>query len=313
MSALDFERHTMPNGAECFYRDSDHSYWLGIEPKAKGDPEGDWKGCGRLTGVSTASSPFDFQPDALMRWAAKTNGIGVAELVQTTFDVCEGDPTLNLRDELAWLLDPDSIWQALERDSLTFNDVRDQAAERGTNVHKHSLYELACGKPVSAHDAMTDEEQGYARGVEAFWLEHMPETFQAEKVVMDAELGVAGRLDWRGRLQARCGRLDCPCRFLPIVGDDHPAMLLLDCKTSGYIPTKHHVQVAGYDHCCRASGIGHSDQGWILQVDGDGGWEIVLGCAFPEDFEVAVDAYRRAAKIKSRARADRKAREKAAA
>jgi hypothetical protein len=305
---LDFERHTMPNGSECWYRDSDHSYWLGVEPKRKRDPEGDWKGVGRLTGVSTAASPFDFQPDALMRWAAKTNGIGIAELVNCALNMCDEDPTLNLRDELTWLLDAETIWKALERDSLTFNDIRDQAAERGTNVHKHSLYELALGKPVSAHDEMTEDEQGYARGVEAFWLEHMPETFQAEKVVLDAELGIAGRFDWRGRLQARCGRPTCPCRAIQIVGEDNPSMLLLDAKTSGFIPLKHHVQIAGYGHCCEVCGIGSCDAAWILQVDGDGGWELVPGQATAEDFMGAVDVYRRAARIDSAAKADRKIR-----
>lgn len=306
MSALDFERHTMPNGSECWYRDSDHSYWLDVKPKRKRDPEGDWKGVGRLTGVSTAASPFDFQPDSLMRWAAKTNGIGVAELVKATY---EADRTFEeMLQDLEWLLSPESIWQALERESLTFNDIRDQAAERGTNVHKHSLYELALGKPVSAHDAMTEEEQGYARGVEAFWLEHMPETFQAEKVVMDAELGVAGRLDWRGRLQARCGRPACPCQAIQLVGEDDPSMLLLDAKTSGYIPTKHHVQIAGYEHCCQVCGIGTSVAAWILQVSEDGGWELVPCRAGLEDFKVAVEAYRRAGKINNAARADRKER-----
>lgn len=298
----DFSEHQVPSGAVCFYRDADHSYWRGIEPKKKGDPEGDWKGVGRLTGVSTAASPFDFRPDNLMRWAAKTNGIGIAELWNRAMEIDDPRPA-----DFEWLTDADSIWKMLERESLTFNDVRDQAAERGTNVHKYSLYELATGKLVSAHDAMTDEEQGYARGVEAFWLEHMPETFQAEKVVMDLELGVAGRLDWRGRLRARCGRPGCPCQAIRIVGEDHPSMLLLDAKTGKFTPNKHHVQVGGgYEHCARVSGIGESDAQWLLQVDREGDWEIVLCRATPGDFVAAVDVYRRSARIAKAATADRR-------
>jgi hypothetical protein len=35
---------------------------------------------------------------------------------------------------------------------------------------------------------------------------------------------------------------------------------LLDAKTSGFIPTKHHVQIAGYDRLADASGFGRADR-----------------------------------------------------
>ena len=299
----DYTEHVMPNGAVCFYRDDDHSYFTGIEPKKKREPEGEWKGCGRLTGISTVSSPFDFNPENLMRWAAKTNGIGIAMLVGEALSADHDAETI--RTQLAWLENDVTIWHALEASSLTFNDVREIAAERGTNVHKHSLYALAMGKSISDHEELTDDERGYAHGVEAFWLEHHPEPFQAEKVVMDTDLGVVGRFDLRCRLQAWCGRPRCPCRAVT-VGKD---MVMLDAKTSGFIPTKHHVQVAGYDWCAIQSGIGGSSAQWILQVDEHGGWELIPVRATAQDFMVAVDAYRRAGRINNAARADRKERE----
>ena len=170
----DFEQHVVPSGAVCYYRDADHTYWRGIEPKKKRDPEGEWKGCGRLTGVSTASSPFDFNPDNLMRWAARTNGIGVAQLVNMILEAGEGV------ESFEWLRTAESIWTTLTEQGLTYADVRDARAEEGTNVHKHALYALATGKPVPDYHELTDAEQGYGSGVAAFWLEHFPEPLDAE-------------------------------------------------------------------------------------------------------------------------------------
>ena len=298
----DFEQHVVPSGAVCYYRDADHTYWRGIEPKKKRDPEGEWKGCGRLTGVSTASSPFDFNPDNLMRWAARTNGIGVAQLVNMILEAGEGV------ESFEWLRTAESIWTTLTEQGLTYADVRDARAEEGTNVHKHALYALATGKPVPDYHELTDAEQGYGSGVAAFWLEHFPEPLDAETVVMDLGLGVAGRLDLRARLRARCGRPACPCQALRRNG-----IALIDAKTSGYIPNKHHVQIAGYEHCARVSGLGISDAEWILQVDAEGGWELIPVRASARDFELAVDVYRRSARIAKEAKADRKAREEAMA
>lgn len=90
-------------------------------------------------------------------------------------------------------------------------------------------------------------------------------------------------------------------------------MVLLDAKTSGYIPLKHHVQIAGYEHCCEVCGVGSCDAAWILQVDENGGWELAPGRATVEDFTQAVDVYRRAARVDREAKADRKARQEAMA
>lgn len=64
-----FERHEMPTGSECFYRDSDHSYWLQIQQKA-----GKWTGIqpARLTSPSTVGKMYDLQlADKLSAAAAK--------------------------------------------------------------------------------------------------------------------------------------------------------------------------------------------------------------------------------------------------
>lgn len=294
---VDFEQHRMPSGGTVFYRDADHSYWLSIEQKAD-----DWKGKDRLTGVSTVSGPFDFKPDLLINWSARTTREGVCEVYHESIAGVEDGLDL----DLSWLASPESIKKALSDRGVSHDNVRDDAADRGTKVHKHALYALAQGKMLAEHDKLNEVEQGYARGIEECWLEHDPETLQAEQVVMDASLLVAGRFDWRGRFRRQCGRPWCACMEMVRGG-----VAMLDAKTSGFIPLKHHVQVAGYMHCTSSSGFGYCDMGMILQVGPDGGWQLIPCRATRKDFKAAVKVYRRAAHIQKLARADQ--REQAAA
>ena len=300
-----FVRYEMPSGSVVWYHDERHAYYRDVKRQSK-KPDAAWVGVGRLTGVSTVVGPADFRPDALLRWAARTNGIGVAMLASRTLEA-EYGTAADFRAELSWLNSAESIWRALQEESLTFEDVRDQAAERGTNVHKHALHELALGRPVPAYGEMTGEEQGYASGVSGFWLDHDPKPEYSEQVVADLDLGVAGRLDLIARLGAYCGDPECPCKAL-LLGD----RFLGDCKTSGFISTKFHAQIGGgYEHCARVSGLGETRAQWILQVDADGGYRVLDCHADPSDFACFVDAYRRSGRISKEAAADRKAREAA--
>lgn len=295
-----FEVHELPNGTTVYYRDSDHSYWQAVEKR-----KGEWGGKGRLTGVSTVVGPFDFRPDALLRWAAKSNGAGIAMLAAEGLSLEDAE---DMRGALRWLESSESIWSALRDAQATFEDLRGQAAERGTNVHLHALHALARGEPIPDLPKLTEEEHGYARGVIAFWHEHEPRPLQAEQVVADLELGVAGRFDLRCEPEARCERPTCPCHHLP-----PGAIAMVDAKTSGYLSNKAHVQLGGYEHCARTSGIGESDAQWTLQVTEDGGYELVLSTATAEDFAAGLDVYRRAGRIGREANAARKAREEALA
>lgn len=283
-----FERHELPDGSVVFYRDSDHSYWRDIKPN--GDR---WSGTGRLTGVSTVVAPLDFRPDNLMKWAAKLNGQGVAILAKVGLDCIDLD---DMRSSLSWLESADSIWQALVESGLTFEQLRDDAATRGTNVHKHALHALATGAPVPAFDRLTEEEAGYARGVMAFWHECEPEPLQAEQVVFSDRLGVAGRFDLRARLTGVYNGQS----FLG-------ATCLIDAKTSGYIAAKQHGQLAGYDLLAQECGIGASDRLLILQVTPEGGYELIDAAATGDDFEDALRVYRASGRISKVARGAAKA------
>lgn len=308
MSAREeFIDHTMLSGAVCFYRESDHSYWSEIKPKAKTKPEGEWTGvmASRLTGISTVVKPFDFEPEGLLRWAAKTNGVGIARLIRRSLDECQSVTTVaQVEQALEWTRDEWSIWRALEEEGLTYADLRDERAEEGTNVHKYALEALAQGHALPNYEELTETERGFADGVSGFWIEHMPGTIASELVVMHRKLRVAGRLDLRATLGVHCGRPVCPCKQIS-VGDE----FLADAKTSGYIPNKHHVQLSGYEVASVESGWDETAAQWILQVAESGDWKLVQVRTGAEDFVAAVDMYRRADRLGKVAAKDRKAQE----
>jgi hypothetical protein len=254
----------VPNGTVFFYRDSDHSYWRELAPKK----DGTISGKGRLTGVSTVVGPMDWRPDNLMGWAAKLELEGVCQLmaldgVAVSFDSAE------------------SLRETLKDHELTWRDVREQAAHRGTAVHQHALHALAKGEQI-AFDELTQEERGYAQGVAGFWLDHDPDVIAAEAAVCDLDLGVAGRLD----LLCRIG------------GET----LIVDAKTSRYLSAKFSAQLAGYAMLAEASGYEAPTGGAILQVREDGTYRLVRVPLDHTDFTAALEVYRREAEIKKQLR-----------
>jgi hypothetical protein len=275
------ERIDLPDGTSLYFVEEGHEYW-------RCKPDGS-RGM-RLTGVTTAIKPLDFRPDNLMRWAARLNGEGIAELAGPALS---GEPE-SIPDALAWLETAESIWDTLSEAELTYEHIRDRAAVRGTNVHELALLALARDQ-VPDLAGFSEEERGYAQGVMRFWLEHDPKPTHVEQVVCDPDLGVAGRFDLRATLSDREG-----------VG-------LVDCKTGGYISEGAHAQLAGYDYLAGICEIGATDWQAILRVDAEGGYELIEGEAVHEDFLCAVDVYRRAGRIAREARKARKAREEIAA
>lgn len=269
------ERIDLPDGSRVWYFDEDHSYWLCKEDGGRGK---------RLSGVTTVISPFDSDYSSkqnLLKWAARTNGIGVAQLAAEGLSL---EDVEDMRSALGWLGSADSIWTELEEAKLTFEDVRDKASKRGTNVHEMALAELGRGRPVPKFEGMTPEEIGYAKAVAAFWLDKSPDPDAVEQVVFSPEMFVAGRLDFLGGLGTREGRG------------------VIDAKTSGFIGVKDHVQVAGYRMIAKECGFGDTDWGYILQLREDGTYRLIESVATPEQFKLGLDTYRAAGKIKREAK-----------
>jgi len=283
---VDFERHDLPNGLTIWYRSSDHAYFTDVEQQK----DGSWKGRSRLVGVSSVVKPFDWRPDALMAWGSRVDREGIATLAAEGLSLEEPD---DMRAALGWLASGDSIGSALDDAHLSYKHARDDAAARGTSVHRHALHALATGAPVPRLDELSVEEVSFARGVIAFWHEREPVPLHSEQVVADLGLGVAGRLDLICELDGRT--------------------VLLDCKTVSKVPepgtpqrlpySSQHVQIAGYALLAESCGLATVGACATLQVFGDSSYRLVPGCAGPTEFLLALSTYRAAAAIQRDARA----------
>lgn len=261
-----------------------HSYWADSK-------DGDHKGR-RLSGVTTVVKTLDYSVEKLLRWAARTQ--------------CEGIARLYLREPSAefhhWLGSAEDMWAELNRNGLTYDNVRAQAGDEGTNVHMLVFEALASGSPGIDFDALSDREKQLAKAVSMFWFEHDPNASQIEQVVYSKRLKVAGRLDFRGRLQARCENPICACHGLDGIG-------VIDLKTGGYISEGAHAQVGGgYPLLADESGFGKSDWAAILQVFDDGTYEFFKAEGTPAGFETAVETYRESGRIRGLAAKAREAR-----
>lgn len=265
-----FERVDLPK-ATVYYRDENHSYWEGCKRK----PNGEWSGSGRWTGVSTVIAPWDFRPDSLMRWVEKLTLEGVVR----------GFSGRSLPD------DPWALRTLLEQRGLTWEQIRDEAAQRGTNAHELMFHALAMGETVPNLDELPPEQRGYGQGVLKWWSDREPEVLQAEQIVCSPEHRIAGRLDFRGRVKDP---------FRPGIG-------IVDLKTSGFIANKAMVQPAGYDIGCIHSGLAEEPADWymVLQVDEYGGYREIISPATHADFLLSLSLYRRAAELGKAAKAAR--------
>src|SRR5206468_461315 len=90
--------------------------------------------------------------------------------------------------------DPHELRTALEALGLRWYQIRDEAAERGTNVHRQMLQALAAGGDVPDLDDMPPEQRGYGQAVLRWWAARDPEPLQVEQCVYASEHGCAGRL-----------------------------------------------------------------------------------------------------------------------
>lgn len=279
-------RVIFPNGTGCYYVDADHSYW-------RMRPDNGCRGT-RLSGVTTVVKTLDTDNSNLLRWAARTNGIGIAALAAPVIDALErGDGDVTAGD-LRWLRSADGIWARLEAEQMTYEDVRDRKGTVGDNVHRLAFEALASGRAVPHLDELTEEERGYAKAVMAFWLDHEPEADLVEQILADTEAGVAGRVDFIGTLQS-CGRSLCPC------GNLAGKRGVLDAKTGKWIGVTEHAQVQGYRNLAAACGHGDTEWAALLKLLPDGTYRLIPSVAAPADFVKALETYRAAGRIKREA------------
>lgn len=256
----------LPNGTRLYYVDADHAYWRCKDDGGRGK---------RLTGISTVSGPFDFRPDGLLAWVERLTLEGVARAFAG-------------REVPS---DPHVLRANLQSSGLRWEQLRDEAADRGTSVHMEILHALAAGDDVPPLDRLPEEHRGYGQAIMAWWVDREPEVLQAEQVVLSDEHGFAGRLDLRCRVHR---------------GVLAPELWVVDAKTGGFIPTKAHAQLAGYDLGATLSGLGEAaDRLVILQLREDGTYRELTAHATHKDFLNGLAVYRGAGRINNAARKDR--------
>lgn len=283
------ERIDLPAGQSLYYCDADHSYWRCKPDGSRGR---------RLTGVTSVIKPIDFDPANLMRWAAKTNGEGIATL---TADALCCEDVEEMRSALMWLSSAESIWRELESQELTYDHIRDAKTTIGSNVHERAMLSLAEGAPTPDYSGLSDAERPYVDAFVDFWLDHDPEPAYVEQVVAEPdELGVAGRLDILGRLTSECDSPACACHAY--IGQPG----VIDAKTSRFIFEGPHAQIAGYRHLAEVCGIAETTWGALLHLKPEGTYELIEAQAEAEEFLAALTVYRARAAIKRRVNAARK-------
>jgi hypothetical protein len=259
----------MPSGDEIAYFDS-----IGVD----GQPQqrrytvnGE-----RTVSVSTIAKYIDPDPTGLLYWASGLTCEGVAELA-------------GQRGDLSWLNTGDSIKAALREAELTWTDIRDKAATRGTAVHELILAALATRSKLPDLSDLTEEERGYGQAVLRWWNDRDPRPILAEQMTASAERGFAGRFDLLCEIDGERVLMDAKTRA-------RPKDRLSD-----------HVQLAGYEIANQESGHGESDRHLILILGPEGEYAEVEGVATDDDFLSALSVYRSEKALAKRMRSSRKA------
>jgi hypothetical protein len=216
----------------------------------------------RCPGMSTIGGAFPDDKRGLMYWVESMSLEGVARLSAAQISV----PS-----------DPYALRGILEQRGLRWEQIRDKAAERGTNIHVRVLEALARGDEIPDLADLEPDEQGYGQAVFRWWEHRKPSPLQVEQEVLSVEYRCAGRFDLRCIIEAPTER----CHGTGIV----------DLKTAKRPYASDHIQLRGYDIAARECGIGEQDWLMVLQVCPDGEYVEHYCAAEREDFMLALRSY----------------------
>ena len=272
-----FEAHRV--GDEVVYFDPEpHLYYDEIRPNKSGGYS--FVKGSNLIGCSTPVKALDTDTDQLMWWVAKFDQIGIAELIGRALD---NDAPLD------WMREPATIGRALREAELTWWHVRKRAARRGSRIHELIFLALAQEKRPPSLSRLSAEERGYGQAAIRWWREHEPTPIYAEQVTLCRGHRVAGRFD-----------------LLCEIGGER---VLVDAKTreKGAVRLGDHAQLAGYEMCNEACGLGSSDRRVALILKPDGTYVAHDGLGTEADFIAALEAYRRGRELSKRMDAAEKA------
>lgn len=235
----------------------EYARWHAYHPaNAKGMPGR------RCPGASTLGDAFPDSKRGLMYWVENMAMEGVVRLHLAGEEIPSDSFLLR---------------QALERHGLRWEQIRDAAAEKGTNIHRRMVEALARGEEIPDLDELPEEQQGYGRAMFRWWRARNPEPTHAEQVILSLEHGFAGRFD------VRC-KIDAPMEFCHGTG-------IVDAKTGKGVYRSSHIQLRLYEMAAEECGIGPSDWLMLLQLCEDGTYIEHPCAATREDALLAIQSY----------------------
>ncbi len=149
------------------------------------------------------------------------------------------------------------------------DDVRNEAAARGTKVHK-ILADAALGKGLPDPFDVPGLE-GYLEAIDRFLTDNEPEFAEVEEQVYSDDYQYAGTLD--GFCTFRAGKY-------------RHQWARYDAKTGRVYPESHFPQLAAYDRAAEERGYGESDVRLVLDLKPTGKYRLVESVDTFEDFLV---------------------------
>ncbi len=254
---------------EVLYDDDKHAYWL----REPGQPKISVPSVSAILGETAPK-------DALGWWGMR---VGIAAVVQAMASVGWAkvananlpaeiiDPAL-LPPERQFFrqtglpkakLTPRSFLECWACDNkVTVNHIRDEAADRGTDIHA-AFEAYAAGEIISPRE-FPEDQRGWVAGINQWYIDQEPQIEAAEVIVGSMRHRFAGRFD-------------------AVVQYPDGARVLTDLKTSKGVYHSHLRQLAMYRLGYLEMGLGEDfDRLEVLQVGRDGSYKLVPSKWTPE-------------------------------
>lgn len=253
-------RSVTPSGLEIYYQ---------AGPKRLYRVDG-----GEVPSVSTILEVLD---KGGLSWWGMTIGVqGICELIQENdADFAQALHYALMERDVPWLV------ELLKTHKLTVNHVKNDAADRGTNVHSalESWYETGT---IPDPQFYPEHERGYVQGLVEFLTDADPIGRMSEVMVASNEHGYAGRFDMVAHIEGDVVVKAYPKR--PPKRAQVSGTWLLDLKTSKGVYPSYHLQLAAYRAALLECGYEPVDHAGVVRVTADGRYELVEGRAFHDQF-----------------------------
>jgi hypothetical protein len=292
-----------PSGLEVYYQAGPKRLYRVRHTKHAMD-EYDWV---EVPSVTTVNGVID-KSGALTWWGQGIGALGTLRLQALGVDL---GTVLSLL--AAGALDDarKAVCDLLTANKISTNHVRDDASDRGVNVHA-AFEQWANDQRITPQPIVFEEhEQGYVQGLRDFLTAITvgePTEIEAEVMVASLKRRFAGRYDLRLRLNKPA---QIVTRTYPVRKDkveEIPAgTYLLDLKTSKDVYDTHYLQLEAYEGASVECGYEPTDYRGVIHVTAGGKYELHVNQLKNDkqpwdfdDFLVARELYRVMNEVKRR-------------